>query len=165
MNGFTATAQTKYWHSHRLGKKFWQCYASKRVRYLEGLLTSSKVYSFFFNFISLLGLMIKLLPIDAIPCCKYRFAVQPGWSNQEGQERKIFLLLSWGTAWQRSKKKSGSIFCYHNDEKVQAKYDPTLKVQLSIPQSPPGISRERASLLPILFTSHPTALHPPPNPQ
>ena len=52
----------------------------------------------------------------------------------------------------------------HNDEKVQAKYDPTLKVQLSIPQSPPGISRERASLLPILFTSHPTALHPPTQP-
>ena len=64
----------------------------------------------FFNFVSLLVLMIKLLPIDAIPRCKYRFAVQPGWSNQEGQERKIFLLLSWGTAWQRSKKKSGSIF-------------------------------------------------------
>ena len=117
-------------------------------------------FTLFSNFISLLGLMIKLLPIDAILCCKYRFVVQPGWSNQEGQERKIFLLLSWGTAWQRSKKKSGSIFCYHNDEKVQAKYDPTLKVQLSIPQSPPGISRERASLLPILFTSH-----PPPNPQ
>ena len=68
--------------SHLLGKNFWQCYASKKARYLERFLTSSTVYSLFQLHFIIIGfddeIVASRLPIDAMPCCKYRFAIQPG---------------------------------------------------------------------------------------